>query len=505
MVKRSTAALPGFDDEDFTSYEIDEIELDRELSARSFHDYVQVAWPLVEPAREFVDNWHVQAICEHLEAVVAGEINRLVINVPPGSMKSLSCCVFFPSWTWAARAANRKFIYSSYSDTISRRDSVRTRRIIESEWYRQRWGNKVVPNKDEWSSRKFSNTQSGFRMMTTISGGVTGEHADIQVVDDPIKPLEVTGTMKVTASTLEKVVEWWDGTMASRLVDFEKSARIIIMQRLHQGDLAGHVLRAGGYEHLCLPMEFVPERKCHTSIGFEDPRTSPGELLWPSRVPANAVANLKHELGARGAAAQLQQEPSPAAGAIFMRNQVQHYKTAPRFDQMIQSWDCTFKESGSSFVVGQVWGVKDAEFYLVDQIRERLSFSGTCDAIRQLSAKYPRAVAKLVEDKANGPAVADALKKELSGIKLVDPQGGKEARANAVEPLWEAMNVWLPDPAKAPWVLDFIEELVAFPASVNDDQVDAMSQALTYLRRRNMNKFRQAMQNADSVGRRLQR
>lgn len=468
-------------------------DIDREIAARGLRGYSEAAWSLVEPGRDFVGGWHIDAICEHLEAVASGEINRLVINVPPGSMKSLSCSVFFPTWLWS-RSPEQKFIYASYSEDIARRDSLRCRRLIESTWYKERWGHVVRPIKNSWSTSKFANEAGGLRMITTPSGSVTGEHADIQVVDDPIKPIEAKSSM-VSTVALEKCITWWDETMSSRMVDQGKSARIIIMQRLHQSDLAGHVLKSGGYEHLCLPMEFEPDRKCFTSLGWEDPRTEPDELLWPERVDAAAVKALKRDLGP-AAAPQLQQSPSPASGSIFKRSQMQHYKVAPRCRKVIQSWDCTFKATGSSYVVGQVWGTHDGGFYLLDQVRARMSFSQTCSAIKAMSAKWPRAYGKVIEDKANGSAVADELKKEMNGIILVNPMGGKEARANSVEPYWEAMDVWLPEAYAAPWVNDFIEEHLVFPVGSNDDQVDAQTQALTYLRTRNTDRLRKAMQNA---------
>jgi predicted phage terminase large subunit-like protein len=471
-----------------------EIAIDREIASRGMVPFIELAWHEVEPARPFVHGWHIDALCDHLEAVMNKELSRLVINVPPGTMKSLGTSVLFPSYVWTKHPQTR-FIFGCYADKIARRDSLKTRRLFSGKWYQDRWGHTAAPDyQKEFSGTIFSTTQNGFRMSTTVGGQVTGEHADIQVVDDPIKPLDVTGSMSVTSNALETAVTWWDETMSTRLIDFEKSARIIIMQRLHQGDLAGHVLKAAGYEHLMLPMEYEPKRKCFTSIGFEDPREEAGELLFPERFPRDAVDQLKRELGPRGSAAQLQQDPTPASGTIFHRNQIQFYKTIPtNLQNTIQSWDCTFKETGSSYVVGQVWANKGSDFYLLDQVRDRMSFSTTCESIKHLTAKWKKSYKKLIEAKANGMAVADALKSVISGIVLVEPKGGKEARAHAVESLFAGGNVWLPHPEIAPWIETFIEELIAFPAAVNDDQVDAMTQALTHLRGKNIMRLREAM------------
>ena len=477
-------------------YQVDEIGIDRELSSRRLIEYVELAWSEVLPSDPFIRTWSLEAVCDHLQAVADGEITRLVINVPPGTTKSLSACVFFPSWLWT-RKPDRRFIYASYNDQLSRRDSLRMRQLISSEWYQARWGHIVKPNTQaEWSGRYFSNMAGGFRKMTTIGGGVTGEHAHIQVVDDPIKPFDITGSLAVSKTALETVTTWYNETMASRLVDFKKSARIIIMQRLHQGDLAGHVLANDDYEHLMLPMEYEPARKCLTSIGFKDPRKEEGDLLCPERFSEEAVATLSRELGPRAAQAQLQQNPTPATGNIFLRDYIQFYTERPkRIPVTIQSWDCTFKETGTSYVAGQVWGMVDTDYYLLDQVRRRMGLSETCAKLAELSLKWPKSTKKLIEDKANGAAVVDVMKKKVSGLTLVNPQGGKEARANAVEPLWSAGNVWLPHPSIAPWIEVFIEELIAFPAGVNDDQVDSMTQALTYLQRKNINRLRAAMAN----------
>lgn len=477
--------------------DVDDLRLERELGARSLYDFIQMAWPLVEPSRKFIEGWHLEAVCEHLEAALSGELTRLVINMPPGGMKSLACSVFFPAWAWSARP-ERKFIFASYADSVTKRDSLRCRNIIDSSWYKARWGHVFRARDNQWNIQKFSNDRGGFRMATTVSGQVTGEHADVQVVDDPIKPLEVSGSLAVSATALEKVLLWWNETMSSRLVDFKTSSRIIIMQRLHANDLAGAMLREDGYEHLMLPMEYESKRRCSTSIGFSDPRTEEGELLWPARFPPEAVDSIKKELGPRGAAAQLQQNPTPAEGTIYKRDWVRFYRQNEMptfFSTMILSWDCTFKEAGTSFVVGQVWGCADSNYYLLDEVRKRMGFTETCNSLLAQSVKWPRAIGKLIEAKANGDAIVDHLKSKVSGLRLVEPEGGKEARAQAVEPLWAAGNVYIPDPTWQPWVGEWLEEILAFPSGTNDDRVDAMSQALVYLHSRKADKLRKAMAN----------
>ncbi len=479
------------------------IDLDRSLVAKGgLRQFIKLAWAQVEPARPFISGWHIDAIAEHLEAISSNHLNRLVINIPPGCMKSLTCCVFWPAWVWTFKP-ECKWIYASYSVGLSQRDNLRMRRLIETNWFQQRWGSAFKPLKDNWGAIKFMNDRAGFRLCTSTDGTVTGEHADVQVCDDPIKPQDARGGALATKTVLNACLEWWGETMASRLVDFEKSARVIIMQRLHVHDLAGAVLKEGGYEHLCLPMEYEPKTVCTTSIGFKDPRHAKGELLWPSRFSADAVKQLKKELGSRGECAQLQQQPVPLTGSIFERDHIRYWTKLPNLRNIISSWDCTFKESGSSYVVGQVWGgiVDTDEYVLIDQIRKRMSFSETLAAIRKIAQLYPTSIAHVIEEKANGSAIIDTLRDQIPGIVSVLPLGGKEARAHAVESLWSNGNVLLPAPTIYPWVNELIQEILEFPSSLFDDQVDAMTQALSWLRERTLrlNTFTRSMNNTGNI------
>jgi predicted phage terminase large subunit-like protein len=475
---------------------LDDEALEAELGSRSLHEYIKLAWPEVEPSNEFVDNWHIGAICEHLEAVIDGQITRLVINVPPGTMKSLTCCVFFPSWVWGPRnLPGKKLMFGSYTDRLAYRDSLRTRNLVNSDFYRRRWGNRFKLTTSSLS--KFDTDAAGWRMATTVRGGATGEHADIQLVDDPLKPYEVTRALTVTGTALEDCRIWWSETMASRLVSIVKSARIIIMQRLHDADLAGAVLKEGGYEHLMLPMAFESKRKCFTSIGFEDPRTEEGELLFVERFPQEAVDKQAKEMGSRAARAQHQQDPILLEGNIIHGNWIQHWeqeKLPLRWLTMIQSWDCTFKDSdGTDFVAGQVWALgSDSNFYLLDQVCERMGLVDTCLAMKRMSKKWPKTFRKLIENKANGPAVYEVMKKRIKGLRLVEPEGGKIARVHAMEPVWEAGEVFIP-PADVEWVGGYISELTGFPAKAHDDQVDATSQALLYLQTKSIKMLKDAM------------
>jgi predicted phage terminase large subunit-like protein len=489
--------------------DIEESEIDRELVAKGgLREFINVAWPRLEP-REFLGNWHIDLICEHLEAIHKGTLRRLIINIPPGCMKSLLISVMWPAWVWTHHP-QKKWIFASYEAGLALRDARKMRNLVDSQWWHMRWPDCSIPFEHSRSVREFDNSQGGFRFSTSIAGGVTGRHADIQVVDDPIKPLDVEGGRAVTKTKLQQALGWWTGTMPTRMSDPKTGARVIVMQRLHQADLAGEMLRIGdedgeAYEHLCLPMRFEEKRKSSTSVGA-DLRATDGELLWPERFSEAEVVGLEKAMGARVSAAQLQQRPSPAGGAIFRTEWFQHYGTpGTKFEKLppisrmrlVQSWDCTFKALDTSdYVVGQVWGFWQAHAFLLDQVRGQWSFAQTCKELIKLSEKWPRAWKKMIEDKANGPAVANVLEDKIPGIVLVNPQGGKEARANAVEPVWETGNVWLPPPSEAPWVNDFKDRLEGFPSAKYDDEVDAMSQALLpFAKGSRVERLRKAMEN----------
>jgi predicted phage terminase large subunit-like protein len=472
-------------------------KVERELATRSFKEFVRQAWPIIEPLTPFVPGWHIDAIIDHLEAVTRGDIRQLIINVPPRHMKSLLVSVLWPAWEWIQHP-ERRWLYSSYAASLSIRDSVKCRMLIESAWYQRFWGDRFSLASDQNTKTRFDNNRSGYRIATSVGGAATGEGGDRIVVDDP------HNVQEAESDTIRKsTIDWFDVVMSTRVNDPRTAAKVIIMQRCHQRDLSGHLLAQGGYVHLRLPAEFE-EPKCITPIGWSDPRTQLGELLWAGRFGPTEIADLKIGLGSYAAAGQLQQRPSPAGGGIFKRHWFRYIQprganfppvivrlpdgspisippiVVPHGTvEQIQSWDCSFKDLDTSdYVVGQVWARMGSSFFLGDQIRGRLDCPGTVKAVRELTEKWPNTLAILIEDKANGSAVIQMLQNEIPRLLPVNPSGGKIARAQAVSPLVEAGNVFLPHPDWAPWVNDFIEECVQFPNGAHDDQVDAMTQAL---------------------------
>lgn len=479
------------------SLAVTDADLDRELVKRGgLYEFVRLAWEQVEPAR-FKDNWHIGAVVEHLEAVSHEKILRLLINMPPGTSKSLLVSVLWPAWEWGPEGrTTTKWIYGSYDVNLARRDALKMRRLIEGPWFQERWGD-LLPEKAQrdsvpWTATEYQNRHGGWRFACSPKGKVTGRHADIQVADDPNKPQEALGRKAITRAELEQAWSWWTGVMATRFADLQTGRRVIMQQRVHDGDLSGHQLEDGGYEHLCLPMRYEPSRVITTSLGRKDPRTEEGELLNPERAPEAAVRRQERELGPVAAAAQLQQRPPSSGGHVFEAAWfAKRWTHIPAHCSWLQSWDMSFKGTdGTSWVVGQVWAWLGADIYLVHQIRRRMGFAETLEAVIELTRMYPDAIEKLVEAKANGPGIVDMLKSRVVGLTLVEPEGGKEARANAVQPVVKAGNVWLP--AKCRWqgahadedcLAIYIAEMTGFPLALHDDQVDATTQALLRIAR----------------------
>lgn len=475
---------------------VSEIRLQRELVRRpgGLFRFMTYAWPHVE-ALTFIPGWHMEEVCAHLEAVSRGELDRLIINIPPGCAKSLEVCVFWNAWDWIQNPS-RRFMYASFDKDLSLRDALRTKELIRSQWFQERWGYRANPrelaaeglkplNTMEASTGKqntssiYWNSGGGLRYSTSVGGRSTGWHCHHQVVDDPTKPQDIQGGGKKARSALLKTENWWDGTMSTRKVDPKSFARVIIMQRLHHRDLAGIAGRSGEYTVLRLPMDYNPKKPCITPWGG-DRRTKPGELLWPARYDAKSVATTRKELGPTQAAAQLDQEPSQEAGTIFQRAwMVKRWRVIPAGVTWIQSWDCSFDDTeDSDYVVGQVWAYKGGEFFLVDQVRDRMDLPTTVQAVKDMRAKWPMARRILVEKKANGAAVISTLKKKVPGLIAWNPTSSKEGRAHAVSGYFEAGNIYLPE---SDWVLDYVEELAQFPKGSNDDQVDATTQVLLRL------------------------
>lgn len=417
---------------------------------------------------------HLDVLDETLMKVSAGELKRVIVTMPPRHGKSERVSKKFPAWH-VGRNPVDEIILASYSVDLSRGFSRIARDTLTA-------------HKDVFDVSVDKNNQSaeswgieGYRGGVTaagVGGPITGKGARIAIIDDPVKNAEEANSEVMR----EKVWDWYTSTLYTRLTPDGRI--IVVMTRWHEDDLVGRLLKKE--EEEIRDGSHVGER--WTVINFpalaeenDFLGRKVGAALWPEYgFDERRMEQIKSDVGSYVFNALYQQRPTAAEGAMIKRDWWKYYSTNPeymQFDELLQSWDCTFKDSdGSDFVVGQVWGRIGANKYLVDMVRGRMDINQTMDAIKNLSAKWPKARLKLIEDKANGPALIQMLNRKVGGMVAVNPKDSKVARVSTIVPDIEAGNVFLPE--GKPWVQDFIEECASFPKGANDDQVDGMSQAL---------------------------
>lgn len=451
--------------------------ISREKAERTLPSFIEQAWRVIEPGIDYVDNWHIHLIGEYMEAINTGQIQRLIINIPPRHMKSIEVTVCYPVWTWI-KHPEKRFIKVSYSDSLSRKHNIIARDIINSPWYQENWGSVFKLKNDVNRQDEFKNNHQGFMLSTSTGGALTGEGGDVIIIDDPQNPLMANSETEREAS-----VNFFKNTLQTRLNNPRTGAFIIIMQRLHEKDLTGHILSENlGYEHLCLPAIAENRTIVVFPISKKEIVREPGDILNAGRFDQEVLDGLKKSMGSIQFAGQMQQSPAPAEGIIFKRKWLhEFYSVSPRTTD-IQSWDMAFtKSEGSAKVAGFVLGKNGADIYIKDLVNDKMDFTESVAAVRVLSGKWKSARAKVVENKANGPAIVNTLKKKIPGMVEFNPKGSKEERAMSVTPYFEAGNIHFPDPETHPWVNDLIKDLLMFPKGTYKDTVDALVQGILYL------------------------
>jgi len=432
------------------------VEAQKELARRNDIDYC---------AYVHHGKWKPYAVhrllCRKLDAVLRGEIKRLIISMPPRHGKSQTVSETFPSY-YISKFPDRKVILTSRDDTLATRFGLSNRRKIEE------FGGALFGAEIGRGSSSATNWalygHSGYVLSAPIMGGIVGSGANLLIVDDPVKNRQEAES----ALMREKIWQEWQDTLLTRLEG--DAAVIVIMTRWHEDDLAGRLIAQGGWEVVCLPAECESEG---------DPLGRViGDPLCPKLGKDKRwIEQTKREVGSRTWNALYQGRPSPTEGGIIKRTWIKRYDKLPdRIDEWTQSWDLSFKDSkNSDFVAGGVWARCGADHYLVAIVKERLDFTQTVAKIQRISNAYPQAVAKLIEDKANGPAVIAPWRSRLSVIIPSPPHDRKGGGEKAVTPLFEAGNVYVPFGAAGD---DYIEEMIAFPFGAHDDQVDQTTQYL---------------------------
>ncbi len=444
---------------------------------RSFSHFIEQAWPVVEPAYKYRPNWHIDAICDHLTAVRDSEIQQLLINVSPRCMKSLTCAVFFPAWVWTTIPI-AKYLFSSYAQSLSTRDSMKMRRLVKSSWYQNKW--EITFEQDENNKTKYQNQYTGYRLATSVGGMNTGEGGDYIFADDPHNVIEGESDAKRKAA-----IEWWDESMSSRLNDPRTGRRVVIMQRVHEVDLTGHLLETGDWVHLCLPMEFDPKRKCIIEVtGFEDPRVEDGELMWPDHIGEIERRRLAKNLGPYAYAGQYNQDPVPRKGTMLDVDLIDiRARPSSPIKRVIRSWDKAGTEGAGARTAGVKAAIlKNGRFCILDSRKGQWSASKRNKIMKQTARLDGKKVRIWIEQEggSGGKESAENSVKELVGYRAYSesPKGDKEMRAEPLAIQIAASNV---ECILGDWTEEYIAELRKFPVGKFKDQVDATSLVLKKL------------------------
>lgn len=456
----------------------DFVHIDRELARRSLAEFVKMSWHVLEPSQPYVHGWHMEAMAEHFEALATGEITRLLINIPPGTSKSTLASVIFPAWLWGPFGlAGHRVIGASYEQSLATRDNRKNRTLIESDWYQQRWP--LTLSSDQNEKTGFENEKMGWRQSCAVKS-MTGKRGDVVIWDDPQSPEKAHSDVD-----RETTIRVFKETLPTRLNNPDKSGIVIIQQRLHREDVSGHILANDyGYEHLCLPMEFDPVRRCETSIGWKDPRAKDNELLFEKRFPRDVVDRDKKVMGSFATAGQFQQRPKPKGGNIFKDQDWGYYTIIPALEwRKIYADTAQKTKEKNDYTVFQCWGkTKTGQAALIDLKRGKWEAP---ELLRQATAfwnKHSAIVGKgtlrsfMVEDKVSGTTLIQTLKKDGIPMIPIQRQIDKLTRGMDAAPFVESGNVLLPSDAE--FLSDFLDEASVFPNGKYDDQVDPMMDAV---------------------------
>ena len=487
----------------------------RNAAENSLYEFTKQAWHLIE-GEPFVENWHIQAIAEHLEAAINRDILQLLINAPPRSSKTILLSVMLPAWVWL-RNPSERFMYISYGSDLSNDNSRRCRQILQSEWYTIRWGHIYNIVSDQNAKERFDNDKNGYRLSTSMTSSSTGFGATAMVFDDPNNAKEIE-----SQTALAKTNSIFSGAFSTRFNNLSRDILIVNQQRLGEMDLSGYIIandHDNSWTKLILPLEFEEARKCKTIIlpsshgkVWEDPRKTEGEILCPTRFPKKALKRLKDGLGSEyRIAGQLQQRPAPQEGGLLKRTWFQWWKESspPPLLQIVQSWDTALETKKTScYSACTTWGIFNDKFGILNVIllglyRGKIEMPDLVEMAKRLYKDYrddgqsdvvpdghhvPDLV--LIEAKANGISLIQTIRRMGIPTSRVDPSkfgGDKELRVKLISHLVQAGRVWVP--ANKPEFVKlkkyadiFVENCAMFPAGESADIVDSFSQMMHRLK-----------------------
>ena len=500
--------------------------MEAEEMRRSFREFVKGAWHVVEPGKVFKSGWHIDAICDHLTYVSLGDIDDLVINIPPRHSKSTIVAVMWPAWEWTWKPETQ-WLFATYALALTLRDSVKCRRLIQSPWYQERFGTAFSLSSDLNQKGRFDNDAMGYRLATAVAGTATGEGGDRIVVDDAHNMKEIN------SDTIRGgVIDWWRDVMSTRGNDPKNLGRVIIAQRGHHQDLPGHVLATGNWVHLNLPGYFVPKTRCVTKakktsnrvvparpdtftfgdqvppltkdqVIFIDPRKQENDLLTPDRFGPQEMAKLSLELTERGFEAQIQQNPSAKGGNIMKEHHWREWTDTelPTIEFIIQCYDTAFEEEEEhDYSARTTWGVFEHEEYLnpklpwtakykgqkrlclilLERLNKRMEYPELREnAIMAADLWKPDKV--LIEKKSSGHSLAQELRRSGLPIARIKVTDSKFVRAHAASLILERGCVFY---VKRNWAQEVITQCGNFPADDHDDMVDTCTMAMLWLRKK---------------------
>jgi len=441
------------------------------FAMRCFHD--------LNPQTRLAMNWHLRVIAAKLTAVREGKIRRLIINLPPRHLKSLLASIAFPAWC-LGHDPSAQFLSVSYAQDLADKLARDCRAIMMSPWYRKIFPTRLAPHRH--AVQEFITTRHGYRLATSTGGVLTGRGADIIVIDDPLKPEEALSEAQRQAAN-----EWYDHTLYSRLNDKRYGAIVIVMQRLHEDDLVGHVLGQEQWEVVRFPaiaetdeehqIETIWEARCFTR--------RQGEPLHPDREPLDTLDRIRRTIGEYNFAGQYQQSPAPLGGGLVKAEWFKRYREnerPERFDRIVQSWDTANKATElSDFSVCTTWGVRGKDLFLLGLFRRRLEYPALKRAVCEQQSQFDATVV-LIEDKASGTQLIQELIADgCHGVTRYQPTTDKIMRMHAQTAMIENGFVYIPE--TAPWVAEYLHEMTVFPKGKHDDQVDSTAQFLDWFKK----------------------
>jgi predicted phage terminase large subunit-like protein len=447
---------------------------------RDLTSFIEKSYRTVAPGADYHANWHIEAIAHELTRCADGKTRRLILTVPPRHLKSICASVAFPAWLLGRNPACN-VVCVSYSNELAAKHARDCRSIVEAEWYKRIFGSTRI-SRDKNAVMEFVTTRNGGRFATSVEGTMTGRGGDVIIIDDPIKPDSAT-----SEAERQRVNEWFQRTLYTRLNNRNDGVIIIVMQRVHEDDLVGHVLELDDWTVLNIPAIATERMEYRIGPDPEDVHVrEENEVIDPRRQDREALAQLKRMLGSYNFAAQYQQNPVPVEGNLVKREWFQSYSTLPRREEMdavVLSWDtATAAGELNDFSVCTVWGVLGKRYYLMDVIRRKLDYPDL-RALALLLVDRHAADIVVVEDVGTGTSLCQELRRSTSTwVFASKPVGDKEIRFAAQSAIIEQRRVFLPK--EAPWLDAFMKELLGFPGAKHDDQVDSVELFLRFANHR---------------------